>query len=168
MVEIVFQGAAQVQQSLLTGAVDGAAILEPIITISSARLPDARVVASGAELFPSQPGAVMAVREGLIAKHPELVQKLVAAHVRATDMLRESPETAAPSVGKYVGGGRLDPKIVLRAVRNSAQSFVADPHYITAGTQVMHDFQAEIGTLKKPVDLAALFDTSFYDRLSKP
>ncbi len=29
----------------------------------------------------------------------------------------------------------------------------------------MHDFQAELGTLKQPVDLDALFDLSFFDAL---
>jgi hypothetical protein len=29
----------------------------------------------------------------------------------------------------------------------------------------MHDFQAELGTLKQEVDIDTLFDTSFYDGL---
>jgi len=162
-IEIVFQGAAQVQQSLLTGAVDGAAILEPVVTIVTERLPEARVVAAGSELFPDQPGAVLAVREGLIARAPETVTALVAAHDRATRLLRNDPSRAARSVALWVGGGRLDPAIVERAIRRSGESFVADPGKIVAATRVMHDFQADIGTLKQPVDLEALFETRFHD-----
>lgn len=164
-IEIVFQGAAQVQQALLTGAVDGAAILEPIVSIVTSRVDDAVVVAAGSELFPNQPGAVMAVRESVITEHPEAVSALVAAHVRATEMLTEDPGRATPSVAKYVGGGRLDPAIIRSAIEGSADGFVADPNFIIGGTRVMHDFQAELGTLNQPVDLDALFDTSFYDAL---
>ncbi len=165
-VEIIFQGAAQVQQALLTGAVDGAAILEPIVSIVTSRLDDAMIVASGSELFPGQPGAVLAVRSEAITAHPDQIRALVAAHKRATDLLVNDPEAATPAVAKYVGGGRLDPEIIRTAIKGSAAGFVSDPNFIIEGTRVMHDFQAELGTLKKPVDLDALFDVSIYDSLS--
>ena len=165
-IEIIFQGAAQVQQALLTGAVDGAAILEPVVSIVTDRLDDAVVVASGGELFPNQPGAVLVVREGLIASNPDVVQALVAAHAAATERLKTDPEGTTEAVGKFVGGGRLDPAIVTAAIAGSSGGFVADPNFIVDGTKVMHDFQAELGTLKQPVDLEALFDTSFFDALT--
>ncbi len=164
-IEIIYQGAAQAQQALLTGAVDGAMILEPAVTIVTSRVPTAKVLASGAELFPQQPGAIMAVRESLIAEHPELVQAMVASHERATRLLNDAPEEAAIAVQKYVGGGRLQTELVELAIRNSHQRFVADPNYIVEGTRVMHDFQEETGTLKVPVDIDVLFDTQFYDAL---
>ena len=52
--------------------------------------------------------------------------------------------------------------VVLTALQNSKDAFVADPDYIIPGTRTMHDYQAEVGTLKTKVDLDALFDTSFY------
>ncbi|KAB7623902.1 ABC transporter substrate-binding protein [Alkalilimnicola sp. S0819] len=165
-VEIIYQGAAQVQQSLMTGAVDGAAILEPVVSVVTERMPAARVVVSGAALFPDQPGAVLLVRERLIEQQPELVRALVAAHVEATETLREQPAEAAPVVGRYVGGGRLPVAIVERAIRNSRENFRADPNSIIEGTRRMRDFQAELGTLKVDVDLEALFDTRFYDELA--
>ncbi|MEM7566674.1 MAG: ABC transporter substrate-binding protein [Pseudomonadota bacterium] len=163
--EIIFQGAAQVQQSLLTGAVDGAAILEPIVTTTLARVPGSAVVASGAELFPDQPGAVLAVREGLIDERPEAVSALVSAHAAATDLLNTDAEGAVDAVQAYVGGGRLPHETVLAALERSKGAFVSDPGAIIAGTQVMHDFQAELGTLKATVDLDALFETRFHDAL---
>ena len=164
-IETIYQGAAQVQQALLTGAVDGAAILEPVVSIISSKLPAARVVAQGSQLFPNQPGAVLVVRDKLLKEHPQLVQALVAAHVQATEQLKTAPETAVDAVRKYVGGGRLSRDIVLQSLRNSQQSFEADPNAILASTRVMRDFQTEIGTLKTPVDLDTLFDTSVYDQL---
>ncbi|NVK41061.1 MAG: ABC transporter substrate-binding protein [Oceanospirillaceae bacterium] len=165
-IEIVYQGAAQVQQSLMTGAVDGAAILEPVVSIVTQRRDDARVVARGSEMFPHQPGAVLAVREALIAEQPELVQALVKAHADATTLLKDNPAAAAPAVGKYVGGGRLPAEVVEKALRSSAANFEADPNAIVDGTREMRDFQAELGTLKAEVDLDALFDTRFYDQLT--
>ena len=161
--EIVYQGAAQVQQALLTGAVDGAAILEPVVANVLAKRDDATVVARGSELFPDQPGAVLVVREGLIESNPDVVRALVAAHEKATGVLNDDPDGAVAAVQKYVGGGRLAPEIILTALKNSNGNFKADPNGIVEGTRVMHDFQEELGTLKAPVDLDALFDTSFFD-----
>jgi NitT/TauT family transport system substrate-binding protein len=160
--DVVYQGAAQVQQSLLTGAVDGAAILEPVVTLTLSKVKGSKVVEKGSALFPGQPGAVLAVREALIARAPQLVQALVDAHIRATAKLRTDPEGSAAAVGKYVGGGRMPKEVVVQALKNSQDSFVDDPDYIIPGTRTMHDYQEETGSLKAKVDLDALFDTSFY------
>lgn len=163
--EIIYQGAAQVQQALLTGAVDGASILEPIVSVTEARRPEAYVAATGSQMFPNQPGAVLAVRERLIDAEPDLVQALVAAHARATDLLASDPEGAAPDVGRYVGGGRLPPEIVLAALERSRENWVADPSAIVESATQMRDFQAELGTLATDVDLEALFEPRFYDAI---
>ncbi len=165
-VDVVYQGAAQVQQALLTGAVDGAAILEPVVALTLDKVPGAAVVARGSDLFPGQPGAVLVVREALIERAPELVAALVDAHVRATKILHDTPEAAAEAVGKYVGGGRIPPNVVLAALINSSQSFVADPESIVDGSIRMRDFQLEVGTLKTEVDLDALFEPRFYRALA--
>ncbi len=165
-VEIVYQGTAQAQQALLTGAVDGAAILEPVVSTVLRRDPAARVVATGSALFPDQPGAVLAVRARVLRDHPAAVRALVAAHVRATRLLREDPAAAAPMVAHYVGGGRLDPAVVRAALIRVRAGFIADPHAIRAGTATLQTFQKTLGTLKKPVDLDKLFDTAIYDALA--
>ncbi|WP_432696593.1 ABC transporter substrate-binding protein [Marinobacterium sp. YM272] len=166
-IDIIYQGAAQVQQSLMTGAVDGAAILEPIVSIVLDRKEEAKVVAAGSEMFPNQPGAVLAVREHLINDRPELVKALVKAHIDATEQLRNQPEQVASAVGKYVGGGRLPADIVLKALQRSGHQFEANPNAIVDGTLTMRDFQAELGTLKAQVNLDELFDTRFYDELAQ-
>lgn len=166
-VEIIYQGAAQVQQALATGAVDGAAILEPIVTNITRSVDGAAVVARGSQMFEGQPGAVLAVRESLIAEDPEAVAALVRAHDRATHLLNDEPGTAVGPVGKYVGGGRLPEDVVAAAINASVGSFVADPNRIVEGTRRMRDFQTGLGTLEVEVDVDALFDTSFYDALER-
>ncbi|GAB3482921.1 ABC transporter substrate-binding protein [Marinomonas epiphytica] len=166
-IDIIYQGAAQVQQALMTEAVDGAAILEPVVSIIKNRKSEANVVVSGSEMFPNQPGAVLVVRESLISEQPELVSTLVKAHIDATELLRNSPESVAKPVGKYVGGGRLPAQVVLEALKNSHDQFQANPNAIIEGTRVMRDFQAAQGTLKINVNLEELFDVSFYNSVTQ-
>ena len=162
-VEILFMGNAQVQQALLTDAVDAASILEPVVSVALNRLDDAEVLASGGELFADQPGAVLVVRDELISENSEAVQALVDMHIRSTDILTTDPERAAAHVAEFVGGGRLEQAVLVSALTNMQAKFVADPGAIQAGTRTMHDFQAEVGTLKNEVPLDELFDTSFFE-----
>jgi len=164
-IDVIYQGASQVQQALLTGAVDGAAILEPVVTIVQDRIDDARVVARGEQMFPGQPGAVLAIRAEFIAAHPDIVQALVAAHADATTRLRAGDASAIDAVQAYVGGGRLPRDVVARAISNTADQFVADPNGIIEGTRRMRDFQRQLGTVDTDADIDALFDTRFYDAL---
>ena len=57
--------------------------------------------------------------------------------------------------------------MIQRALRSASNNFVADPNAIIAATKVMHDFSAEIGTLKKPVPLDELFDVTFYKQVAE-
>ena len=165
---LITQGEAQIQQSLLTGAVDAAVILEPTVTTVLSKEPAARVVAHGSDLFPRLPGAVLLVRGKLIREQPELVKSLVAAQISATNLLRNDPAKAAPMVQQYVSGGRLPLNLVEQAVRHSKDQFEADPNVIISGTAELQKFQQEIGSQEgPPADVKKLFDTSFYDAAAK-
>lgn len=162
-VEIVGMGADKVQQAVLTRSVDAASILEPVVTIIQERLPDAEIIVSGGEMLDNQPGAVVAVRESALAEKRAAVEKLVALHVRATELIKADPKKAAEHLQAFVGQGLVPLETMERAMTSKISNFVADPHEITEATKVMHDFSAEIGALKKPVPLDQLFDTSLYD-----
>ncbi|TAN29536.1 MAG: ABC transporter substrate-binding protein [Castellaniella sp.] len=163
-VQLVYQGENQVVQALLTGAVDGAAALDPAIDIVLARRPDARVVAGDQVLFPEQPGAGLLVREALIREHPAFVEQLVRAQIEATQLLKQHPEKAVPAVQKYLGGGRLSAAIVRESM--SHVKYEADPRELQRGTEKLYAFQSQQGVLKKPLDVSTLFDASFYERLT--
>lgn len=162
-VELLGMGADRVQQALLTGSVDGASILEPIVTIVLEKEPTARVVAYGGSMMPNQPGAVLAVRGELAKKNPDVVRKLVELHNRATELLSSDPKRAAKHVHEALGHGLIPVALVERAITSPYSKFVSNPHQIVDATKALHDFQMEIGALRKPVPLADLFDTSFYD-----
>ncbi|TAM85333.1 MAG: ABC transporter substrate-binding protein [Candidimonas sp.] len=166
-VNIIYQGAAQAQQSLLTGAADAGVIPEPTSTIVTMRRPDARVVVDSAAMFPNQPGAVLVVSEKLIRQDPAYIEALVAAQIEATALLRDHPEQVVPAVRKYMGGGRLPADVVLQSLRNTHGSFTADPHQEIESTKKLHDFQVEQGTLTSQLNVNELFDTRFYDRQGK-
>ncbi|GGY02109.1 sulfonate ABC transporter substrate-binding protein [Litchfieldella qijiaojingensis] len=165
-VEIVAMGADRVQQALLAGAVDAASILEPILTTVQQRDPSARVVARADEMLPDQPGAVLAAREAVLEAHPEAMRKLMALHIRATEMLVEDPKRAAPHVREFVGKRLVPLETVEAALQSPSANYLSDPHEIIEATRVMHDFQERIGTLKQPVAIEALFDTRLYDEVS--
>lgn len=165
--EVIHQGIPAVQQALLTGAVDGASILEPAATIVTERNKQATIAVQGSEMFPKLPGAVLMVRQAIIDKYADKVQALVAAHEAATRKLNGDPVAVAGFVQKYAGGGRIELTVVERALANSRGSFVADPDYIVSGTQALQDFQIEMGTVKEKADLSALFEPKFYRALKK-
>ncbi len=165
-VDIVGMGAGKVQQAMLARSVDGASILEPIITIIQQRLPDAKIIARGGTMLPKQPGAVVAVRESALAKHPQAIKKLVELHKRATDLINNNPDQAARDVHAAIGQGLVPVETIRAALESRLNQFVSDPRLIVDGTKRMHDFQAETGTLKKPVPLDQLFDVTIYESVA--
>jgi NitT/TauT family transport system substrate-binding protein len=162
-VEILGVGEDRVQQLLLSGAVDGGSILEPILTIVQERDPNTRILADGNAMFPNQPGAVLAVRERTIAASPKAVAQLVALHVRASELLRTNPDGVAPFVRDAIGKGLISLATIDAALKSKAMHPVADPHAIIAATRAMQDFQLSLGVMAKPVVIDELFDTKFYD-----
>lgn len=162
-IEIVGMGAGKVQQAMLAQSVDGASILEPIVTIVKGRLDDAHVIAQGGAMLPNQPGAVVAVRETALAEKREAIEKLVRLHIRATDLIESDPKTAAKHIHGFLGRGLVPVDTIETALTSEISNFTADPKAIQPATKTMHDFAAEIGTLKKPVPLNELFDVTLYE-----
>lgn len=166
-IDIVGMGAGKVQQAMLAQSVDAASILEPIVTIIKDRLPEAQIIAAGSDMLEKQPGAVLAIRENVIAEKRDAVAKLVDLHVRATNLINQDPDLAAKHIHASLGQGLLPLDVIERALQSEISNFAADPNAIIPATKVMHDFSAEIGTLKKPVPLDELFDVTFYQQVTK-
>jgi NitT/TauT family transport system substrate-binding protein len=163
-VEIVPMGIDATQQALLAGAVDGATIREPAITIVRDRDPSMRLVAPGGEMFRNQPGGVVAFSGRFIESQPQASQALVDLIVRATQLLQTDPSRAAPHIQAALGRGIVDLETMRRALSSQASRFVADPRLIIDPTRRMQDYQVQIGVLDRPVPLDGLFDPSFYEK----
>jgi len=162
--DIVPMGIDATQQALLAGAVDGATIREPTDTIVQARNPAIKIVALGGEMFPNQPGTVVAVSGAFLGKNRDGVQKLVDALVKADQLIKSDPKRVAPHVEAAIGKGIIETAIIEKALVSPASKFTADPRVIMEATAKMQSYQVSIGTLEKDVPLDGLFDVSFYEK----
>ena len=161
-VRIVTMGIDATQQAVLAGAVDGATLREPAVTIVGTREPRIKIVALGGDMFPSQPGTVVAIQGAFLKEHGPQVQKLVAAIVRADAQIRSQPASVVPAVQASLGKGLVSDDIILAALRSPASKFTVDPDVIVASTRAMQAYQVRLGTLDKEYPLEDLFDNSFY------
>ena len=164
-VQVLGLGEDRVQQALLTGSADAASILEPILTIVLEREPSARILVSGGQMFPNQPGAVLAIGEAVIRSNRAAAQTLVALHARATKLIVSDPARAARSAAQILGPGLVTEATLAKAFTSPAMQAVSDPHLILESTARMGRYQQGIGTLARDVPIAELFDTSLYDAL---
>lgn len=162
--EVVSMGIDATQQAMLAGAVDGASIREPALTIVQLRNPAIKLIATGGEMFPDQPGTVVAVSGAFADRNPAAVEGLVKAVIRATDLLKTDPARAAVPVEAALGKGITDVATIQKALTSPAARFTADPRAIVAATKAMQAYQVSIGTLDKDVPLDGLFEPRFYEK----
>ena len=162
--EVVPLGIDATQQAILAGAVDGAIVREPALTIIGERNPDVRLVATGDELFPGQPGTVVAVTGAFIEKNPDAVQALVDALVAAGRVLTETPEKAVPHVGGALGKGLVEPALIVKALKSPATRFELDPAKIVEPARRQQAYQVELGSLEKEFPFDGLFERRFYEK----
>ncbi|WP_158811568.1 ABC transporter substrate-binding protein [Beijerinckia sp. L45] len=163
-VQIITMGIDATQQAVLAGAVDGATLREPAVTIVRSRDLSSKIIALGGDMFVDQPGTVVAVQGAFLAAHPVEVEKLVAAVVRATEQIKADPAVAVPAVEATLGKGLVSKDLILAALRSPASKFTVDPDVIVESTRLMQAYQVKIGTLDKEYPLAGLFDDRFYKK----
>jgi NitT/TauT family transport system substrate-binding protein len=165
-VEIVPMGIDATQQAVLAEAVDGAIVREPALTIIQEKNPAVKLVAVGDEMFPGQPGTVVAV-SGAFLKNEKATQALVDAVVKAGDVLKSDPKSVAKDVSAALGKGIVSDELIAKALVSPASKFATDPGAIIASSKAMQAYQVKLGSLKEEVPLDALFDTSFYARAKR-
>lgn len=166
-VEIVPMGIDATQQAVLAGAVEGAIVREPALTIVQTRNPGIKLIAGGEELFPGQPGTVLAGSGAFVSKNPEVVQKVVGSLVRAAELIAKSPDKAAPHVGAALGKGIVDPALIRKGLTSPASKFEIDPRKIIEPSRAMQAYQVRLGSLEKELPFDGLFETQYYERAIK-
>ncbi len=162
--EIVTMGIDATQQALLAGAVDGSTLREPAVTVSLGRDPRLKIVATGEDMFPKQPGTVVAVSGAFLEKNRDAVQKLVDGIVQATKIIETDPARAAGPLEVALGKGLLDTNTLVKAIKSPASTFASDPRVIIASFRAMQAYQVKIGSLDKENPLDGLFDASFFEK----
>lgn len=162
--EVVSMGIDATQQAILAGAVDGASIREPALTIVQGRNPAITLIANGAEMFPDQPGTVVGVYGAYADRNPGAVESLVRSLIRADTLLKSDPSKAAPHVLAALGKGIVDLATIQKALTSPAAKFTVDPRAIVVATKAMQAYQVSIGALEKDVPLDGLFDSRYYEK----
>ncbi len=165
-VELVPQGIDATQQALLVGAVDGAIIREPALTIITDRNPGVKVLAYGGDIMKNQPGNVIALTDDFTAKHPDIAQKLVELTAKATEVLKKDKKIAVAAVESAIGKGLIPPATLERALASPAVKFNTDPAAIVAEVGLVQDYQVKLGTVKAAVPVEQLFDLSYYKKVA--
>ncbi|MBM6592981.1 ABC transporter substrate-binding protein [Microvirga sp. BT291] len=166
-VEIVPMGIDATQQAVLAGAVEGATIREPAVTIVTGRNPGIKLVALGDEMFPGQPGTVVAVSGAFLEKNPAAVQALVTGLVKSADLLAKTPDKAVPPIEAALGKGIVDSATIRQALASPATKFLIDPRAIVEPARAMQAYQVKLGSLDKELPFEGLFDTRFFEQASK-
>ncbi len=161
--EIVPMGIDATQQAMLAGAMDGASVREPAVTIITDRNPGIKLLALGDVMFPGQPGTVVAVSGAFMTAHPDAVQALVSGLVKAGALLAHTPERAIPAIVDALGKGIVEPDTIRRALASKAVNFQIDPRAIFDAARKMQSYQVKLGSLDKDVTFDGLFDNSFYE-----
>ncbi|WP_112662466.1 ABC transporter substrate-binding protein [Microvirga flavescens] len=166
-VEIVTMGIDATQQAVLAGAVEGASIREPAVTIVQGRNPEIKLIALGDEMFPGQPGTVVAVSGAFLTKNPEAVQALVNGLVRAAELIAKTPDRAVAPIEAALGKGIIDSATIRKALSSPATKFLIDPRAIVEPARVMQAYQVKLGSLEKELPFEGLFEPKFFERAAK-
>lgn len=164
--QIVTLGIDAVQQSILTGGVDGATVLEPSLTIVQQRNPGLKPIVTATEMFEAIPGVVVAVTGAFARAHPEAVDKLVALTIRASATIASDPLKAAGWSQNALGGGLVEAATLARSLGSKAVTFVTDPAAIEEPTRRMLAWQVELGDFDKAPPMDGLFDKAPYLRVT--
>lgn len=163
-VQIVPIGIDATQQAILAGAVEAAIVREPTLTIIQQRNPGISLIASGEDLFPGQPGTVVAVYGPFLEQHPQAVQALVSGIVRAIDELQKSPDRAVPHIEAALSKGIVDQATIRKSLSSPAVHFVADPQAIMDSTKALLAYQVKLGAVTEAPSIEGLFDRRFYEK----
>lgn len=164
IIDIVPMGIEKTQQALLAGALDAAMIREPTITIVRRADPGAAVLALGGEMFPAQPGTVVAASGAAIRDKADAVQALITAHRRAVALVQADPARAAKLSNEYLGKGLLEPGVLEEALKSPSSKYVDDPRLVIEPSERLQAFQVEIGLSAAPIPVRDAFDLRFFDK----
>jgi NitT/TauT family transport system substrate-binding protein len=167
-VRIIAVGIDATQQALLAKAVDAATVREPTLTIIEERDPTISILAKGGELFPGQPGTVVAVYGPFADSHPQAVQAIVNGIVEAVVELQKDPDRAAPAVDAALSKNIIPAATIRKSLTSPAVRFVADPKSIESATKAFLAYQVKLGVLKTAPSLTGLFDDHYYAKAVAP
>ncbi|MEU0564057.1 ABC transporter substrate-binding protein [Nonomuraea sp. NPDC005983] len=156
-VHIVPQENAQTLQTFATGDIDGAWVPEPFasrLVLES----KGKILQDERDLWPDKQFVIthLIVRQEWAKANPDLVKKLLEAHVEATKFINDDPAAAAQTANAAIEKltqKPLKPEVLQSAFKNI--TFTNDP--IASSLTASADHAVQVGLLK-PVDLNGIYD----------
>ncbi|GGL00846.1 lipoprotein [Sphaerisporangium melleum] len=156
-VSIVPQENAQTLQTFATGDIDGAWVPEPFasrLVLES----KGKILLNESDLWPGNKFVIthLIVRQQFLKEHPDLVKKLIEAHVESTAYINSDPAGAKEAINaelQDLSGKPLKPEVLESAFKNIA--FTNDP--IASSLVGSADHAVKVGLLD-PVDLNGIYD----------
>jgi NitT/TauT family transport system substrate-binding protein len=155
-VKVIVVKPPEMPTALASAQVDAGVVWQPYPAMAVARN-QARVLENSQQIWPHHPCCMVVADSRFIEKDPDAVKRFVAAHVKATEYIRNNPQEAADMAHLYTG----QPTDVARqAMKNIEFSYRPDAKKI----QQYVEFMSQTGVIKEKDAGAftrALIDTSF-------
>ncbi|GAA3789398.1 aliphatic sulfonate ABC transporter substrate-binding protein [Sphaerisporangium flaviroseum] len=163
-VSIVPQENAQTLQTFATGDIDGAWVPEPFASrmIQESK---GKTLITEADLWPNKQFVIthLIVRQEFLKEHPDLVKKLIEAHVESNAYIESDPAGAKEAINaelKDLSGKPLKDEVLESAFKNI--TFTNDP--IASSLVTSADHAEKVGLLD-PVDLNGIYDLTILNEV---
>ncbi len=162
-VNIVGMGPGDAMTAIKAGQVDAVFLPHPAPALLESDNAGRSVVLSG-ELLQDHACCVLVVSGDLINNHPEIVQQIVATHIRATEYNSQNMEEAAQI---YADDQEWDVAIIKKSLEEWDGEWIADPNLIVDSTVSYSQVQYDLGYINALLTKDDIFDLSFYEALDQ-
>jgi len=162
-VDILAMGPGDAITAISAEQIDGAFLPHPAPTLIEDG-GNARSIVQSNEILAEHACCVVAVSGDLIREHPELVQQIVATHVRATQYNSENLDEAAQI---FADDQDWDVELVKTSLADWDGAWVADPNLIVDSTVDYAKVQYDLGYISTELTEDDIFDLSFYEALGQ-
>ncbi len=162
-VDIKAMGPGEAISAISAGSVDAVFLPHPAPAIIESEGNGRSIVASG-EMNANHACCVLVASGELIREHPELVEQIVATHIKATEYNKNNVDEAAQIFASKTG---WELEQVEKSLEDWDGQWIADPELIADSTVEYTQVQYELGYIPKPLTKEEIFDTSFYEAASQ-
>jgi NitT/TauT family transport system substrate-binding protein len=161
-VTIVGMGPGDAMTAIGAGQVDGVFLPHPAPAIIESN-GNGRTVVSSGEMQQDHACCVLIVSGTMIREQPELVEQIVATHIRATEYNFENSDEAAAIYAAKTG---QDVDVIKKSFRDWDGAWVSDPNLIIDSVVDYARIQHELGYINRPLTEDEIFDLTFYEKVT--
>jgi NitT/TauT family transport system substrate-binding protein len=157
-----FQWADQVTEAVVKDEV-AAAFGTPALAVAVRRFAGGRVLYPPTRIWPHNPSYGIIADDRLLQGDAAIIEKFLALHEEAAELLRTDPVCAARIISAYVGF--IDAEFVLDTLMISPKYCAQLSREYIASTVEFVETMKRLGYVKGDIGEAEIFDTSFINRV---